>query len=347
MIFLHTADWHLDASMEAGLSQAKASERRRELYLAFEKMAEDAEEMGAKAILIAGDLFDGANPSPSAVSRVSAVMEAHPNIDFILLCGNHDSTARVHLPTIKNLKTFEEKGVFRYENVAVYGAEDPSVSPAELGILAEDCNIVMLHGETRASGSEQIALTRWENRGVDYLALGHYHRYESHALDGRGKYVYAGCPAGRGFDECGEKGYVKLTVEDGKVREEFIPLAGRRYHTVALDISAMGSAYEIETATLDATRDIPKQDAVKVELTGECIPSLLPDTKMLSTRLSSRFWLGKVKDCTTLKADIRETDKSLFGVFARLVGEKIEDEAMRQRVLTCGLKALRGEETAE
>ena len=32
MKFLHTADVHLDASMQAGMTQNQAKERRRELY---------------------------------------------------------------------------------------------------------------------------------------------------------------------------------------------------------------------------------------------------------------------------------------------------------------------------
>ena len=121
-------------------------------------------------------------------------------------------TAGAALPSLKNLKTFGEgQGkVFRYGNVAIYGSERPDASPESLGMNNEDVNIVMLHGELRQSTGEQISLSRWQNQGVDYLALGHYHSYEAGKLDGRGSYAYAGCPAGRGFDECGEKGFVKL-----------------------------------------------------------------------------------------------------------------------------------------
>ena len=349
MIFLHTADLHLDAPMEAGISQSKAMERRRELYLTLESIAEAGKQLGATAILIAGDLFDGVTPSPTAVSRVAGIIEAYPHIDFILLCGNHDATAGAALPSLKNLKTFGEgQGkVFRYSNVAIYGSERPDASPESLGMNKEDVNIVMLHGELRQSTGEQISLSRWQNQGVDYLALGHYHSFEAGKLDGRGSYAYAGCPAGRGFDECGEKGFVKLSVEGSSVESSFVPLEGRRYHTVRVDVSALGSSFEVQNAIDEATRHISESDGVKVELVGEVTPSLLPDTKMLASRLSGRFWLTKVKDQTTLKAQGKATDKSLYGVFARLVTEKIQDEEMRQRVLLCGLRAMRGEEMAE
>ena len=347
MIFLHTADLHLDAPMEAATPQAKAMERRRELYLTLEKIADEGEKCGATAILIAGDLFDGTTPSPTAISRVAGIVLAHPHIDFILLCGNHDATAKVSLPAMENLKTFGESMVFRYGKVAIYGSEQPDALPESFGISKEDVNIVMLHGEVRQSTGEQISLSRWQNQGVDYLALGHYHSFEQDKLDGRGVYTYAGCPAGRGFDECGEKGFVKLSIEGSLVESTFVPLDGRQYHTVKVDVSALSSAFEVQNALEKATEGIPEQDAVKVELVGEVTPALLPDSKMLATRLSNRFWLAKVKDCTTLKMESKATDKSLYGVFARLVTEKIQDEDLRQRVLLCGLHAMRGEETAE
>ena len=53
-----------------------------------------------------------------------------------------------------------------------------------------------------------------KNKNIDYLALGHIHGYKEAPLDGRGKYCYPGCLEGRGFDECGKKGFVLLNIEN-------------------------------------------------------------------------------------------------------------------------------------
>ena len=342
MKFLHTADVHLDASMQAGMTQNQAKERRRELYDILENIADIAVKEGAEAILIAGDLFDTVSPSPEAVRRVSQVIAEYAPLDFILLCGNHDGTARVHLPPQPNLKIFAGgQTVFRYGNVAIYGAENPLVTPEELGIDEHDCNIVLLHGEVRDGG---IEVQKWQNKGVDYLALGHYHRYDSQTIDHRGSYVYAGCPAGRGFDECGQKGFVMLTEENGRLTHEFIPLPGRQFHTVKVDVSSATSLFEMQKEMLDATKDIDPNDGVKVELIGEVSPACLPDKATLQAKLSKEFWYARIKDSTTLAlASDLAYDTSLRGTFMRCVMIGETDRDRRERILSCGLKALRGE----
>ena len=81
----------------------------------------------------------------------------------------------------------------------------------------------MLHGEIGDTiGKNKIKLASLKNHNIDYLALGHYHTYTVGQIDERGTYVYSGCLEGRGFDECGEKGFVVLDVEE-KVNHTFIP----------------------------------------------------------------------------------------------------------------------------
>ena len=62
--------------------------------------------------------------------------------------------------------------------------------------------------------AEIINLKQLKNKNIDYLALGHIHTYKQSKLDNRGTYCYSGCLEGRGFDECGEKGFVLLNIED-------------------------------------------------------------------------------------------------------------------------------------
>ena len=57
----------------------------------------------------------------------------------------------------------------------------------------------------------------FKDLNIDYLALGHIHSYKCHKLDKRGVYCYSGCLEGRGFDECGDKGFVLLETEEDRL----------------------------------------------------------------------------------------------------------------------------------
>ncbi len=47
---------------------------------------------------------------------------------------------------------------------------------------------------------------------MDYVALGHIHAYSGARTAGRVPYAWPGCPEGRGYDECGEKGVIIADV---------------------------------------------------------------------------------------------------------------------------------------
>lgn len=62
MKIFHTADLHLGSKMLV-FSEAEAKERREELLLTFSAIISRALSEKAEAVIIAGDLFDGAYPS--------------------------------------------------------------------------------------------------------------------------------------------------------------------------------------------------------------------------------------------------------------------------------------------
>ena len=79
-------------------------------------------------------------------------------------------------------------------------------------------NIVVLHGQIASvSGVDQVNLKRLQGENIDYLALGHIHSHSAEKLDSAGYYCYPGCLEGRGFDECGEKGFILLDITNGRL----------------------------------------------------------------------------------------------------------------------------------
>jgi len=135
---IHTADWHLGKLLN---DQSRDGEHER----FFSWLLELADETSADAIIVAGDVFDSANPPQSAQSRyydfVSA-LHKRSGCALVLIAGNHDSAALLEAP----------KQVLRALNVHIAGhlgeepasrllplpsAEDPRVVVALLPFLRD------------------------------------------------------------------------------------------------------------------------------------------------------------------------------------------------------------------
>jgi len=95
MKLLHTADWHLGHTLH-GL--ARDDEHGRFLDWLVGQLAE----RGADALVVAGDVFDSANPPASAQALFFRFLrEAKrrcPGLDVVVVAGNHDSGSRLAAP---------------------------------------------------------------------------------------------------------------------------------------------------------------------------------------------------------------------------------------------------------
>lgn len=91
MRFLHTSDWHLGLSLHG----ASLLEEQRALVSV---LADAVRRERVQAVVIAGDLFDHAVPTPDAVRLYSHMMEtlcAQCAVPVLLCAGNHDGAARL------------------------------------------------------------------------------------------------------------------------------------------------------------------------------------------------------------------------------------------------------------
>ncbi len=355
MKFIHTADLHLGASMRTHIGGDAAARRRRELLQVFGEIVALAAREEA-ALLIAGDLFDTAAPSRRTQQYVLSVIKNAPSVRVFCLGGNHDGLLfpdfRDALP--ENLTLFEG-GLERVslDGVDLYaaGRGDPERLFADFSPDPARKNILLFHGvlqkENRTGDTETLPLSRIAGRGLDYLALGHYHRYELAPLDERGVYCYPGCPEGRGFDECGRKGVVKIDV-NCKVDVTFIPLSKRVLHEVAVDVSEASALHEVETRIREATAALPEEDMVKVRLIGEYRADAERDLAFWRQGLS-RFFFAEIKDEARLLLlpEEYENDPSLKGEFIRRVMAAGLPPEECHAVIMAGLYALRGEEPGE
>jgi len=180
---IHTADWHLGK-----LLNDQSREEEHERFLSW--LLELADEAAADAIIVAGDVFDSANPPQSAQSRyfnfVSA-LHKRSGCALILIAGNHDSATLLEAP----------KQALRALNVHIAGhlgedpasrllplpsAEDPRVVVALLPFLRDRDLRTARAGETAEDIRSQVTegiKTRYEEtaaaaaQGIPLLATGH------------------------------------------------------------------------------------------------------------------------------------------------------------------------------
>ncbi len=356
MKFIHCSDIHLDSRMESNLTAAQARERNAEACATFGRLVRYAMEEKVTAVLIAGDLFDTQWASAQTADFVLNQMRNAPNVDFLYLKGNHDERrdAFEGLQLPENFKSFGSAWTsYRYGDAVITGLElDRENCGSMYGSLElnpEDTNIVMLHGQISTQpGEELIALPLLKGKHIRYLALGHLHSYQKEALDLDGDYCYCGCLEGRGFDECGEKGFVLLSVRENRVFTEFVPFARRTLHEVEVDISELLTVSQIQAAMEHHSAGIPGSDLVKFTLRGSYTPETQKDLRFLRKMLEGRFYFVKLKDESILKIDREsyEHDASLKGEFIRMVMASELPQEEKDQIILCGIRSLSGEEVA-
>ena len=351
---IHCSDLHLDSPLGSVFPPEKAAQRNAELCAAFARMVRYARQEQVSAVLIAGDLFDGAYVSERTAEFVAEQIRAAREIRFFYLRGNHDADCGAFADSRKpdNLITFTS----RWESHRCGGAVITAIEPegdawlemyAQLQLSGDDLNIVMLHGQTAAQpGKEQIALPLLRGKGIRYLALGHLHSYSSAQLDADGVYCYCGCMEGRGFDECGDKGFVLLDIADGRLRSRFVPFAARTLHEISVDISGAETVTRILSLMKSSAAETGPEDPVKFVLTGTYTLQTQKDPFFLQKMLEPEFWHVRIKDETVLHIDhsAYEYDVSLKGEFIRTVMASDRSAVEKARIISCGIRALSGQE---
>ncbi len=351
MKLIHCADLHLDSPMESNFSAEQARERKNEILSTFARLVRLASQSGVDAILISGDLFDSDRVTQKTQAYVYELIASHPNLCFFYLSGNHDrgKTWQAAFPPLPNLYTFGNGwSSYTFGEVVITGSEQPNEET--LSLKPDAFNVVMLHGQERmsAGNTEQdvIRMHLLKGKHIDYLALGHLHEYRTARIDNRCIACYSGCLEGRGFDECGKKGYVLLEITNGKSEHRFVPFAKRALHTVTCDVTGVSSQLQLEEKVMQAVDSIPTSDMVKLVLRGAYPVDLLMDTGLLLQRLRERFYFAKLADES--RPDVRPEDYrydvSLKGEFVRRVLASSYDDAEKERIIACGFRVLMGEE---
>lgn len=364
MRIIHCADLHLDSKMEANLDKNKARERKAELLHTFCRMVDYAMQNEVSAIVIAGDMFDTKNVSATTRNTVYQEIIKHPELTFYYLKGNHD--VDTFIDTLEeipdNLKLFDQTWksyrIGEKQNICITGAELNSNNSGtiynELVLDTDRVNIVIMHGqESEYQGkdhTECINIGALRNKGIDYLALGHIHAFKEENLDRRGTYCYPGCLEGRGFDECGEHGFVLLDIdeEENHVESTFVPFAERNLYAIDTDITGCMTTPDIQAKMSEVLLNsgIDEKDLVKVVLTGNVDVECEKNIDLLVKLFEQDYYFIKIYDESKLAVDYESfrLDASLKGEFVRnVMAAQDMDEDAKKEVIRFGIQALSGE----
>lgn len=95
MKIIHTADWHIGQTFFG-------YDRTEEHQAFFDWLSTQIKEQEIDALLIAGDIFDVANPSAQAQKQFYRFMKNittdNPGLQIVVIAGNHDSATRLETP---------------------------------------------------------------------------------------------------------------------------------------------------------------------------------------------------------------------------------------------------------
>lgn len=341
MKLIFTADTHFDSRFR----YEDAAARNMELVACFSRIADHAKELGA-AVLLGGDLFDSPYPSPAVEAAVRRVFETHADTRFYAVCGNHDplGATAFYADPPENLHVFPD----RIERVELDGAALYGVSMRDAfgggdpwdGFRADGKAITLTHGAFAEGGCYRLDSATLSNTGAALHLAGHIHKTERRLLPGGGVALYAGCPFGRGFDECGKRGYYVIDTET--MDPQYVYTDARVYAEYRADISDAGDLKQLYAKLADIRP--AENETARIVLTGSTAAPLDFDADELAKSLDG---VVAVRDESTVDTDIfaAREDNTLEGEFTRIMLDKLkngpESEETVKEALKEGIIALR------
>ena len=273
--FVHAADLHLDSPFRGIRSEAPphvADALHRATFETYENIIDLCLRERVDALLVAGDIYDGADRSLRAqlrfvdgLNRLDAA-----GVRSFICHGNHDPLdgweARLDLPPgcvrfgaeVASVPVFPDEP----ERAKVHGISYPTREVRE--------NLAHLFGNQHGSGYSvglmhanvggnfdhdsyaPCSVADLADTGMNYWALGHVHTRQVLRQE-RPTVVYPGNPQGRNPRETGARGVYLVEVDDyGGVRLDFRPVDVARWELLEINVTGFTSEQELLDAVGEA-----------------------------------------------------------------------------------------------
>lgn len=352
--FLHAADLHIDSPLIglATKSEELASRVDDASRRALDNLVELAIDEECRFVVIAGDLFDGQwrdyRTGRFFADRMRRLDKA--GIRAFIVLGNHDAENRfasrlefsgnVRLLSHRNPESILIDGL----DAVVHGlsfperhtrrsiaADYPAPAPGRfnIGLLHTSCAGHDGHAPYAPCTVEQLV-----NHGYDYWALGHIHTHE--VLHREPFVVYPGNLQGRHARECGPKGAVLVTVNDGDV----VDVEHRQLDVVRWSVETVNLEPQADMSGVHALvrehvqRAVDKASgrgvALRLRLCGATSAHgevathqarLQEEIETIAAAISDEIWIEKVEIATTPQIKPDRTDPSIAGRIRSIVEE--------------------------
>ncbi len=337
---VHTGDVHLGQS--SGAFGSRAAEHRDLLREAFSRVIDHCLERSTDLLIIAGDLFDTDRPalktSEFAWEQLARLGRAVPSVEAVILPGTHDllredsvyaEWLQRGLPSHVHLLSDPagEPVALADGEVLVHGGPGClRLSPGE----GASFNIGVVHAALQLGSlmnTTEPVLTPQEvaDSRVDYLALGHWHRFGDYSTGGV-MALYCGSPEILAVDQS-EKGQavrVELTTGGLPRQERFTTGRLRREHE---EINLADYDNQAQLAE-ELRRRADPELILDVNLGGLADPSFRYEAEALAEELAADFFRIRVRDQGVLAqdeiTDSRYPPELVVGRFVRMMEQRIE-----------------------
>ncbi len=232
LTFIHAADFHLGADLKR-LGPAAEKLRQAQFDALYRTLACAAEKEAA-FVVICGDLFDNRFPAEKVIKQTRETFAEFASVKVFVIPGTHDFLSRDSILSSEKAGWAGKNVIFLNRSVesplhlpdfncylyfTINRSNRSAFSPIEG--FARECregyHIGLAHGSLRIGGLNlsydfPMEPKEIEASGLDYLALGHWHKARVEKY-GRTTVAYSGIPQPLSFSDPEEGSALIVTIE--------------------------------------------------------------------------------------------------------------------------------------
>lgn len=254
---LVTGDLHLGRRSAA----VPVEEERASTRYTWKRMVQYAVDQKIDLVLLTGDIVDQDNKFYEAIEPLQAGFDClnEAGIPVYMVAGNHDHDVLAQIVAMNRTekvyllgqngewenRIFEKEGEAvrimgwsfpdRYVDREALSAFQPEAATGSMPIW------VLLHGDAYQAVSRYHPLSvaaLKSHTEVQAWLLGHIHKME--VLNAADPLIlYPGSPHALSAKEQGEHGFYLLTLTDGSLKQEYVPVSPVYYDTLTIEVSAV------------------------------------------------------------------------------------------------------------
>lgn len=339
---MHAADFHIGAGFEF-LPPEKSKQAKDMQLTQLSDFINRAGDIGADAVLIAGDLFDTPEVQASLAAEVFSIL-SKCLCPVLISPGNHDyywsKSPYYSLTLPPNLHIFTERTLSPFPlddgQTIIWGAAFQGMKASiDLKAPLDNAfiNLCLVHGKINGdSGYNPITPEAAAESGFDYIALGHNHTFSGLQKAGSVYYACPGCFTPATLRETGEKGYLSGTVTKDDVELTLVSARALEFSEMHLPMDDISSDEQLEAELRKLIPPTHSRVCCTLKLTGNRYYS--PNLEGLKAALEHVFFHSFLRDETEEPVDLWRyiENDDIRGEVSRSLKEKIMKVSTKEEI---------------